>query len=80
MGKAYKLGLYEKAMPQELSWERRLQLAAECGFDYVEISIDESDARQARLDWSAGERADVVGAIRNADVALESMCLSGHHK
>ena len=80
MGKAYKLGLYEKAMPQELSWERRLQLAAECGFDYVEISIDESDARQARLDWSAGERADVVSAMRNAGVALESMCLSGHRK
>jgi len=45
MSKSYKLGLYEKATPQELGWEERLQVAAECGFDYMEISVDESDAR-----------------------------------
>lgn len=80
MSKAYKLGLYEKATPQDLSWEERLQVAAECGFDYMEISVDESDARQARLDWTPAERADVVQAMRNTGVPLGSMCLSGHRK
>lgn len=80
MSNAYKLGLYEKATPQDLTWEERLRVAADSGFDYMEISVDESDARQARLDWTASERADVVHAMRNAGVPLGSMCLSGHRK
>ena len=43
------LGLYEKALPAEWSWERRLSAARELGFDYMEISIDETDGRMARL-------------------------------
>lgn len=80
MDKAYKLGLYEKATPAELSWEERLSVAAACGFDYMEISVDESDARQARLEWSARERNELVEAMRNSGVPLGSMCLSGHRK
>ncbi|KXB64210.1 MULTISPECIES: L-ribulose-5-phosphate 3-epimerase [Olsenella] len=80
MGKSYELGLYEKATPQDLSWEERLQVTAEAGFDYMEISVDESDARQARLDWTAAERGAVVEAMRNTGVPLGSMCLSGHRK
>lgn len=80
MSKAYELGLYEKATPQDLTWEERLRVAAKSGFDYMELSVDESDARQARLDWTARERADVVQAMRNAGVPLGSLCLSGHRK
>jgi L-ribulose-5-phosphate 3-epimerase len=80
MARSYQLGLYEKAMPQELSWDERLAVAAECGFDYVEISIDESDGRQARLDWGARQRAEVARAARDSGVPLGSMCLSGHRK
>ncbi len=32
----YQLGLYEKATPTDLSWEERLSVAGESGFDYVE--------------------------------------------
>ena len=39
------LGLYEKAMPPTLSWEERLKTARDLGFDFVEISIDETDER-----------------------------------
>ena len=80
MSRQYRLGLYEKATPAELSWEERLQVAAECGFDYLEISVDESDARQARLDWTPAERATVVKAMRDTGIPLGSMCLSGHRK
>ena len=52
----YQLGLYEKATPTDLSWEERLSVAGESGFDYVEISVDESDARLSRLEWT-GEGA-----------------------
>ena len=80
MSRQYRLGLYEKATPAELLWEERLQVAAECGFDYMEISVDESDARQARLDWTPAERAAVVKAMRDTGIPLGSMCLSGHRK
>ena len=43
MGKKYSLGLYEKAMPPELSWEEKLLAAKEAGYDFVEISIDETE-------------------------------------
>ena len=76
----YQLGLYEKATPTDLSWEERLNVAGESGFDYVEISVDESDARLSRLEWSGEERAAVCQAMINSGVRLGSMCLSGHRK
>ena len=50
------LGLYEKALPPELTWEERLRAVKELGFDYLEISVDEKDERLARLDWTQTER------------------------
>ena len=38
--KKYHIGLYEKAMPSALNWEEKLQCARDCGYDFVEISID----------------------------------------
>ena len=38
----YYLGLYEKAMP-DFSFEEKLETVKACGFDYMEISIDETD-------------------------------------
>lgn len=78
--KEYTLGLYEKALPAELSWEERLRIAGECGFDYMELSVDETDARLARLDWTAEEIAEVKAAMETTGIRLESMCLSAHRK
>ncbi|MDN6773864.1 MAG: xylulose 5-phosphate 3-epimerase, partial [Enterobacterales bacterium] len=61
--KAVPLGIYEKALPAGEDWLPRLQLAAELGFDFVEMSVDESDARLARLDWSREQRLALVNAI-----------------
>jgi len=49
------VGLYEKALPADLSWEARLTTAAKAGYDFMDISVDESDARLARLDWPASD-------------------------
>lgn len=80
MSKSYLLGMYEKAVPSELTWTERLEVAQQSGFDYVEMSVDESDARLARLDWTADERREVVRAIESTGVPVRSMCLSGHRK
>lgn len=34
-----------KALPKTLSWPERLALAKSCGFDFVEMSVDETDER-----------------------------------
>lgn len=74
------VGLYEKALPVTLSWEERLATAGQAGFDFVEISIDESDMRLSRLDWSASERAKLRRSVENTGVRIMTMCLSGHRK
>ena len=74
------IGLYEKALPAELSWEQRLAAAGHAGYDFVEISIDESDERLSRLNWSAFERTALRQSIAKTGVKIMTMCLSGHRK
>lgn len=76
----YQLGLYEKAMPAALSWPDRLAAAGAAGFDYVEISIDETDARLSRLLWTADDHAALMNAMLETGVPIRSMCLSAHRK
>ncbi len=74
------VGLYEKALPASMCWEERLAAAGQAGYDFVEISIDESDERLGRLDWPASERAALRHSISNTGVQIMTMCLSGHRK
>ena len=76
----YRIGLYEKAMPDALPWRDKLLCAKECGYDFVEISIDESDARLARLDWTPEERRELCAIMDDAGMRIRSMCLSAHRK
>ena len=78
--KRYQLGMYEKSMPSTLSWLEKLECLKECGFDYLEISIDESDDKQARLDWNAEQKQELKDAIIKTGVRINSICLSGHRK
>ena len=48
--KAYALGLYEKAMPSDITWREKLEAAKEAGYDYVELSIDATEDKIGRLD------------------------------
>lgn len=80
VNRTYQLGLYEKAMPSDLSWEEKLNLTKESGFDYLEMSIDETDAKLARLEWTKEERKAVVDAMWKTGVKINSICLSGHRK
>ncbi len=59
MEQRYLLGLYEKSMPGTLTWAEKLQAAKNAGFDYVELSIDETEAKLARLDMTDGEIDEV---------------------
>jgi L-ribulose-5-phosphate 3-epimerase len=76
----YRLGLYEKAMPITLNWDEKLNAVKNGGFDYLEMSVDESDEKLRRLDWSQEQRRCVISSIRATGVPILSMCLSGHRR
>lgn len=76
----YRLGLYEKATPASLSWSERLRAAKDAGFDFLELSIDESAERQARLDWGRAERVRLQGDMAAAGLPIRSLCLSAHRR
>lgn len=76
----YFLSMYEKAVPDNLPMEEKLRLCKEFGFDGLEISVDASDWRLARLDWTKEEREEVRHAIEKTGCPIYTMCLSGHRK
>ncbi|GFG41971.1 L-ribulose-5-phosphate 3-epimerase [Streptococcus canis] len=74
------IGIYEKATPKQFTWRERLQFAKDLGFDFVEMSVDESDARLARLEWTKEERLDLVKAIYETGIRIPTICFSGHRR
>ena len=76
----YRLGLYEKAMPDELSLEEKLLLAKKIGFDYVEISIDETEEKISRLDFDKKRKNELHQFMTEQGIFFETMCLSAHRK
>ncbi len=74
------IGIYEKALPKNMSWAERLAAARTAGYDFVEMSIDESDERLARLDMPRSERLDLVKTVLDSGLRIPSVCLSGHRR
>ena len=74
------LGIYEKALPNDFTWLEKMQAAKQAGFDYIEISIDESDERLARLDWSDEQIEEIRSYMKETGIIIPSMCLSGHSR
>ena len=77
---SFRWGIYEKALPKALSWEKRLAAAAAAGYQFVEISIDEGDERLSRLEWPRAERRVLHDALASAPASIDTMCLSAHRK
>ena len=73
------IGVYEKSMPNRMSIKSKLSVAKAAGFDFMEISIDETDEKLNRLNNSdfAGE---VKSAMADSGLPILTMCLSGHRK
>lgn len=76
----YTLGVYEKALPNKLSWREKLSISKEIGYDFLEISIDESDEKLARLNMTKAERVELLLTMSELEMPIRTMCLSGHRK
>lgn len=72
----YQIGLYEKAMPDGLSWKEKLLAAKESGYDYVELSIDATEEKIQRIDMPKQERLRLVALMYETGMPIRSMCVS----
>lgn len=57
-----------------------MSLARRIGFDYLELSIDESEARLGRLAPSSPARRSIRRAVEATGVPVLSLCLSAHRR
>ncbi len=76
----YLLGMYEKSMPATLSWEEKFNACKESGFDWIEISIDETDEKISRLYWSKEQKDEMVHLMKKTGVPIYTMCFSAQRK
>lgn len=79
------LGIYEKALvagPLETAddWRTFLAQVPEAGFSFLDISIDESPQRQARLEWDAAACHRVRDAAAGVGAGIGGVCLSVHRE
>ncbi len=70
------MGLYEKAMPANLPWREKLKAAQEAGYDYLELSIDDSEEKISRLDMPKKERLSMVRMMYEEGMPIRTMCVS----
>ena len=56
------LGIYE-ALAKDLQLAGAAGAGKKLRFDFVEMSVDETDERLSRLDWSPAQRASLVTAM-----------------
>lgn len=74
------IGIYEKAIPNHFNWSKKIDIAKESGYQFIEMSIDESDRRLKRLDWSIPEREKFKKLIDRKSFEIRSICLSAHRR
>ena len=74
------VGLYEKALSKNMSWKERLSLTGKLGFDFLELSIDDTDERIERLDWTKKEKQGLRNTVDQVGVKIQSLSLSTHRR
>lgn len=57
-----------------------MRAAKKAGYDFIEISIDETDSKLERLEMTRSEREELVGLMYETGIPIRTMCLSGHRR
>lgn len=73
-----KLGIYEKAIPLQLSWPEKFRVAKEAGYDFIEVSIDGLHPRVDRLRWTDEELREIRHAAEDAGMNFYTMALTAN--
>ena len=74
--KLYKLGLYEKAKAPNLSWKDKFDICLKSGFDFMELSLDESIEKKNRLKWNKSQKKDFLDAQKEVGISVPSINIS----
>ncbi len=74
------IGLYEKALPSDFPLKDKIEQIKKIGFDFLELSIDESSEFLDRLDWEENQRRELRNFSRAANLPIFSLCLSGQRR
>jgi L-ribulose-5-phosphate 3-epimerase len=72
----YNLGIYEKAMPDSLTFEEKLLTAKDTGYDFVELTIDQNPAKQERLYWSKKRKSQIRQFMFENEIYATTLSLS----
>lgn len=72
-------GIYEKAVPF-VGWSDYFNVIKELGFSFIDLSIDETDERIARLDWNKKTILELYYISQENKCNINSICLSAHRK
>jgi len=75
-----RLACTKKPCLKNLTWEERLILTRQTGFDFLEISIDDTDERITRLDWTKKVKQDIKNTMERTGVKIQSLSLSAHRR
>ena len=70
------LGIYEKALPTNISWEERFKLAKNANFDFIELSVDKN--RLNKLDYSDEEIQELLNLTKKYNMPFQTMTLSAN--
>ena len=73
-----KIGLYEKAIPLQLTWPEKFRVLKAAGYDFLELSIDGLEPRIKRLDWADDEIYAIRRASEEAGVPILTMALTAN--
>jgi L-ribulose-5-phosphate 3-epimerase len=73
-----KIGIYEKAIPLQLSWPEKFEAVKAAGYDFLELSIDGLEPRIRRLDWTQAEITSIKRASEAAGVPVLTMALTAN--
>ena len=76
----FTLGVYEKAMPNAISMKEKLIAAKAAGYDFLELSIDETDEKLERLHMGRAARNEFMRTVRDVELPIGSICLSGQRR
>ncbi len=70
------LGIYEKALPKDISWEERFIRAKEAGFDFIEISVDKD--RLNKLEYTEEEISSLLFLAEEYAMPFHTLTLSAN--
>lgn len=74
--KNYRIGLYEKAIPNNFTIKEKLEIAKKANYDYLEMTIDATEEKIDRINMSKHKRCEIIKAMLETGMPIDSVSVS----